>query len=126
MLRLGVQIEELSLRYIQNLNDDGTFIPLSEAELDGLPKEFFESLDKNENGQFKVTMRSHHTAAILEHCKVGTTRRMVAMTYGKRFICATNLLAYKAIQTTQTMLFIIEWQGHPLRYLNSWRASLTV
>ena len=37
-----MQIEELSLRYIQNLNDDGTFIPLSEAELDGLPKEFFE------------------------------------------------------------------------------------
>lgn len=37
-----VQIEELSLRYIQNLNDDGTFLPLSEAELDGLPKEFFE------------------------------------------------------------------------------------
>lgn len=42
LLRLRVQIEELSLRYIQNLNDDGTFIPLSEAELDGLPKEFFE------------------------------------------------------------------------------------
>lgn len=37
-----MQIEELSLRYIQNLNDDGTFIPFSEAELDGLPKEFFE------------------------------------------------------------------------------------
>lgn len=120
------QIEELSLRYIQNLNDDGTFIPLSEAELDGLPKEFFESLDKTENGKFKVIMRSHHTAAVLEHCKVGTTRRMVAMAYGKRFICDTNLPAYKAIQTMQTMLFIIEWQGHPLRYLNSWRTYLIV
>lgn len=42
LLRLRVQIEELSLRYIQNLNDDGTFIPFSEVELDGLPKEFFE------------------------------------------------------------------------------------
>ncbi|CAK9312423.1 unnamed protein product [Citrullus colocynthis] len=84
LLRLRGQIEELSLRYIQNLNDDGTFILLSEAELDGLPKEFFESLDKTENGKFKVIMRSHHTAAVLEHCKVGTTRRMVAMAYGKR------------------------------------------
>ncbi|XP_022131840.1 probable thimet oligopeptidase isoform X2 [Momordica charantia] len=82
--RLRVQIEELSLRYIQNLNDDGTFLPLSEAELDGLPREFFESLDKTENGKFKVIMRSHHIAAVLEHCKVGATRRMVATAYGKR------------------------------------------
>lgn len=29
-----------------------------------------QSLDKTENGKFKVIMRSHHTAAVLEHCKV--------------------------------------------------------
>ena len=29
-----------------------------------------QSLDKTENGKFKVVMRSHHTAVVLEHCKV--------------------------------------------------------
>lgn len=27
-------------------------------------------LDKAENGKFKVTMKSHHVAAVLELCKV--------------------------------------------------------
>lgn len=29
-----------------------------------------QSLDKTENGKFKVILRSHHIAAVLEHCKV--------------------------------------------------------
>ncbi|KAF8365108.1 hypothetical protein HHK36_032851 [Tetracentron sinense] len=82
--RLRVQIEELSMRYIQNLNDDNTFLLFNETELFGLPPEFLKSLDKAENGKFKVTLRSHHVSPLLEFCKVGTTRRMVAVAYGQR------------------------------------------
>ncbi|XP_015572284.1 probable thimet oligopeptidase isoform X2 [Ricinus communis] len=82
--RLKAQIDELSLRYIQNLNDDSTFILFSEAELAGLPPEYLKNLDKAENGKYKVTMKSHHVVALLELCKVGTTRRTIAMAYGKR------------------------------------------
>ncbi|KAL5552527.1 hypothetical protein UlMin_039928 [Ulmus minor] len=82
--RLRTQIDDLSVQYIQNLNDDGTFLLFTEAELAGLPSEFLKTLDKATNGKFKVTMRSHHVAAVLELCKVGKTRKMVAVAYGKR------------------------------------------
>ncbi|XP_044490824.1 probable thimet oligopeptidase isoform X2 [Mangifera indica] len=82
--RLRAQIDELSLQYVQNLNDDNTFLLFSEAELVGLPLEFLKTLDKAENVKFKVTLKSHHVAAVLELCKVGRTRRLVAVAYGKR------------------------------------------
>ncbi|THF95744.1 hypothetical protein TEA_002776 [Camellia sinensis var. sinensis] len=68
--QLSAQIDELSGRYIQNLNDDSTSLLISETQLVGLPPEFLESLDKAENGKFKVTLRSHHVSPILELCKV--------------------------------------------------------
>ncbi|KAG5090246.1 hypothetical protein JHK82_049024 [Glycine max] len=55
--RLRAQIDELSFKYIQNLNDDSKFLLFTEAELAGLPPEFL---------------------------KVGTTRRMVSRAYGNQ------------------------------------------
>lgn len=84
LMRLRAQIDELSLRYIQNLNDDSAFLLFNEAELAGLPLEFLQGLDKSKNGQLKISLRSHHVTAVLEFCKVGTTRRMVLRAYGNR------------------------------------------
>ncbi|KAL8037862.1 hypothetical protein ABFS82_11G066500 [Erythranthe guttata] len=89
LLRLNAQIDELSMRYIRNLNDDTTFLIFNETELVGLPPEFLKSLDKAENGNFKVVLRSHHVSPILELCKVGSTRKSVAVAYGRR--CEVNL-----------------------------------
>ncbi|XP_008222033.1 PREDICTED: probable thimet oligopeptidase [Prunus mume] len=84
MQRVRIQIDELSLQYIQNLTEDSTFLLFAETELAGLPPEFLKSLDKVTDGKFKVTLKSHHVGAVLELCEVGTTRRMVAVAYGKR------------------------------------------
>ncbi|XP_031270064.1 probable thimet oligopeptidase [Pistacia vera] len=82
--RLRAQIDELSLRYVRNLSDDNTFLLFNEAELVGLPPEFLKSLDKAENGKFKVMLKGHHVPVVLELCKVGRTRRLVAEAHGKR------------------------------------------
>ncbi|XP_034201270.1 probable thimet oligopeptidase isoform X2 [Prunus dulcis] len=82
--RVRIQIDKLSLQYIQNLTEDSTFLLFTETELAGLPPEFLKSLDKVTDGKFKVTLKSHHVGAVLELCEVGTTRRMVAVAYGKR------------------------------------------
>jgi thimet oligopeptidase len=42
--RLRAQIEELSLRYVRNLNDDSSCLLFSEAELVGLPPEYLKVL----------------------------------------------------------------------------------
>ncbi|KAH8495439.1 hypothetical protein H0E87_018570 [Populus deltoides] len=82
--RLRAQIEELSLRYVHNLNDDSSCLLFSEAELVGLPPEYLKCLVKAGNDKYKITLRSLNVLALLEFCQVGTTRRMVAAAYGKR------------------------------------------
>ncbi|KAF5778218.1 putative neurolysin [Helianthus annuus] len=87
--RLRAQIDELSRRYIQNLNDDNSFLLFDQSELLGLPLEFLKSLDRSENNKYKIILRSHHVSALLDLCKVGPTRRVVAGAYGRR--CEANL-----------------------------------
>ncbi|XP_038984277.1 probable thimet oligopeptidase [Phoenix dactylifera] len=84
MEKLRSQIDELSLRYIQNLNGDNSFIPFSEPELAGMPPQFIESLEKTDSAKLKVFLKSYHVTPILEHCKIGSTRKLVAVTYGQR------------------------------------------
>ncbi|CAL1359881.1 unnamed protein product [Linum trigynum] len=82
--RLRAKIDELSLRYIRNLHDDETYLLFSESELEGLPSEYCKSLEKDAGGKYKIYMRSNHIVAVLELCKVGQTRKRVAVAYGKR------------------------------------------
>ncbi|KAI4383595.1 hypothetical protein MLD38_009411 [Melastoma candidum] len=82
--RLKSQIDELSLQYVQNLNDDRSFLLFSGDEVIGIPAEFLEIMEKTQSGKYKVKLRKHHVGAILEHCKIATTRRSVAVAYGKR------------------------------------------
>ncbi|XP_059633588.1 probable thimet oligopeptidase isoform X2 [Cornus florida] len=93
--RLKAQIDELSMRYIRNLNDDSTSLLFNETELLGLPPEFLKSLEKARTGKFKVTLRSHHVSPVLELCKVGLTRRVVAVSYGRR--CEVNLSVLESL-----------------------------
>ncbi|KAI3981805.1 hypothetical protein MKX01_027790 [Papaver californicum] len=82
--RLQTQIDELSMRYIQNLNDDCTSLLFSETDLLGLPPKFIQSLDKANNGKLKINLRDQHVSPLLEYCKVGSTRKMMAIAYGQR------------------------------------------
>ncbi|KAK4763660.1 hypothetical protein SAY87_013098 [Trapa incisa] len=82
--RLKAEIDDLGSQYVQNLKDDCSHLPLFENELLGLPSKFLKSLDVDEKGRYKVALKSCNVAAILELCKVGETRRRVAVAFGKR------------------------------------------
>ncbi|KAJ3708658.1 hypothetical protein LUZ61_012363 [Rhynchospora tenuis] len=83
MERLKSQIDELSLRYVENLSSGPKFLFLSEQELAGMPHDFIKDLE-NTNSKRKVLLTNYHVTPILEHCKVGSTRKLVATAYGQR------------------------------------------
>ncbi|KAJ8551006.1 hypothetical protein K7X08_000376 [Anisodus acutangulus] len=86
---LTANIDELSMQYISNLDDDCGFLLFTDMELEGLPPEFLKSLEKSEDGKRKIILRSHQISPVLELCKVGSTRRAVALSYGRR--CEANV-----------------------------------
>ncbi|KAJ9554523.1 hypothetical protein OSB04_018568 [Centaurea solstitialis] len=119
--RLRAQIDELSMRYIQNLNDDKSFLLFDQSELLGLPPEFLKSLDMSENEKYKIRLRSHHVSAVLDLCKVGLTRRAVAVQLRHK---SARLLGYT---NYAILLSIVEWQCHPSKvfeFLEDISASL--
>ncbi|CAM8982024.1 unnamed protein product [Rhodiola kirilowii] len=84
MLRLRNQIVELSVQYVENLNNDMTFILFSDAELLGVPADLLKSLEKDDSFMYKVPVRSHIISPILDYCKMGKTRKTLTEVYGKR------------------------------------------
>ncbi|KAL6840354.1 hypothetical protein ACP4OV_030164 [Aristida adscensionis] len=80
---LKSRIDTLNLKYIQNLNDFTKYLLLREDELAGMPLEFLQDLEKVD-GKLKVLLTSYHVTPILEHCKVGSTRKSIAVAYGQK------------------------------------------
>lgn len=83
MEKLKSLIDDLNLKYIQNMNNFTKFLLLSEEELAGMPLEFLKDLEETD-GKRKVLLTSYHVTPILEHCKVGSTRKMIAVAYGQK------------------------------------------
>ncbi|KAJ8438588.1 hypothetical protein Cgig2_024677 [Carnegiea gigantea] len=67
---LQAQIDDLSMQYIQNLNDDRTFLLFTDTELEGLPAEFLQMLDRAMDDKIKVPLKSNYVSPILEFCRV--------------------------------------------------------
>ncbi|KAG0486659.1 hypothetical protein HPP92_008754 [Vanilla planifolia] len=84
MESLRSEMEKLSFKYIHNLNNDASFLLLSEGELDGMPPQFMKSLNKTDGGKMKVLLKTYHVLPILEYCKLGATRKSVAAAYWQR------------------------------------------
>ncbi|CAM0884179.1 unnamed protein product [Alopecurus aequalis] len=83
MEKLRSHIDDLNLKYIQNMNDFTKFLLLSEEELAGMPLEFLKDLEETD-GKRKVLLTNYHVTPILEHCKVGSTRKQIAVAYGQK------------------------------------------
>ncbi|XP_013591839.1 PREDICTED: probable thimet oligopeptidase [Brassica oleracea var. oleracea] len=122
--RLKDEIDELSLRYVQNLNEDSSCLFFTEAELAGLPVEFLQSLDKTQSKEFKLTLESSHVAAILELCKIAKTRKTVAMAYGKRCGDANIPVLQKLVQSRHRLARLLGY-AHFADYALDHRMSKT-
>ncbi|KAF3519382.1 hypothetical protein DY000_02063000 [Brassica cretica] len=122
--RLKDEIDELSLRYVQNLNEDSSCLFFTEAELAGLPVEFLQSLDKTQSKEFKLTLESSHVAAILELCKIPKTRKTVAMAYGKRCGDANIPVLQKLVQSRHRLARLLGY-AHFADYALDHRMSKT-
>ncbi|KAF5200448.1 Mitochondrial intermediate peptidase protein [Thalictrum thalictroides] len=110
--RLKTRIDELSIQYIQNLSEDDSFVLFSEIELDGMPPKFIKSLDKAENNKLKITLRRHHVSPVLEYCKVGTTRKRVAVAYGQRCGKATLPIVENLVQLRHKLARLLGYSNY--------------
>lgn len=86
------KLSKLSSQFQANINEDETYIILSEKELKGMQTEYINRLEKSEDKKFKITMKYPDIYPLLEYADSEKTRKKAEFAYQSRCKENTNLL----------------------------------
>jgi len=83
--RIQMQINKLGIEFEKNIREDETRVPLTRAELSGLPEDFFANPDLKRSGElYLVGMDNPTFEPLLDYCTNETTRKKVWLAFKRR------------------------------------------
>lgn len=110
--RVKRRIGELCNRFVNNLNEEGCYLLFNESDLAGVPSDFIKSLHKTEDGKLQVNDKPTHTYPILRHCKVGATRKAVAVAKDQRCLKENTKILEELVQLRHKMARLLGYSNY--------------
>jgi thimet oligopeptidase len=92
------ELAKLEAEFSKNLNEDQSFITLTEAELEGTTADFQGRLKKNKDGLYTVTTKSTDYSQIMDNSPLPTVRQKMLFAYDNRAADKNTPLLSKAIE----------------------------
>lgn len=80
---INKRMSELSINFSTHSNEEKTIIEFSESELEGLPEDFKNSLEKKDD-KFQVSLKYPHYIPMMQLCKVSSTRQTMEKAFNSR------------------------------------------
>lgn len=106
------KISELQIKFQHNLNEENTVLEFSTSELDGLPDDFINSLEKVESGKRKVTLKYPHFFPIVRKCRVPETRLTIDKAYHARCIDDNTPILEELVKLRQEQATLLNYPTH--------------
>jgi len=106
------QSSELGITFQKNLTEVNTVLHFAKGQLPGMSEEFLESLEKNDEGEYGVTLQYPHVFPILQKCKDAATRKKVSDAFGSRCKEDNSIILQKLVDLRREKATILGYDTH--------------
>jgi len=105
-------MSELSINFSKNSNEENSTHEFTLAELEGLPEDFKNSLERAENDNYLVSLAYPHYIPIMQLCKVSSTRQTIEKAFNSRCIDTNVDIIEELIRLRALVAKLLGYQTH--------------
>lgn len=108
---INTRIGELEINFGKNLAEENTSFIFQAAELDGMSAEYLAER-RQEDGTFKVSLKSPCFTPLMEQCEVAETRQKMEKAYSSRCIHENTLILEELIELRHRKAKLLGFDSH--------------